>query len=286
MAKTLSRLSRGAAKREAYERLFPLVGDSALGEADLIVKMAVDDQASLLLTANELLTNAQESRFQTLLTKRCARKPLSRIQGVRHFWNYEFHINEHVLDPRPDSEVLVEQALLHLPDNDQSKILDLGTGSGCLILSVLGERTGCHGLGVDFSEDALKVARRNADKMGLSGRVEFQQGDWASEIGQRFDLVLCNPPYIDKADESWMEPEVLNHDPHSALFAANKGLADYETIFDQLHKLLKPDAIGLFEHGFQQRDVLKDLAIRSGLKVQGEFDDLSGNPRCLMLALK
>ncbi|MGB0843991.1 MAG: peptide chain release factor N(5)-glutamine methyltransferase [Alphaproteobacteria bacterium] len=278
-------LTRGQARRRTIEALQSIPDCDAKTEADWLIKHLIGDVGSLLLTADEPMTLEQQSRLEHLVSKRLAREPLSRVLGVKNFWRHEFQINQHVLDPRADSEVLVEQALNHIPINTKAAILDLGTGSGCLLLSVLADRPTCQGLGVDVSVDALQVAKANAKQLGLDARANFQQGSWATGLEQKFDLVLCNPPYIDEKDKSWMSPEVLGHDPHIALFADNQGLKDFDLIFAQLPTILKDDGLALLEHGFDQRGALVDLAHQHGLTVSGTYDDLGGNARCIALKL-
>lgn len=213
-------------------------------------------------------------------------KPLSRIYGSREFWGLEFEINEHTLDPRPDSETLIEIALNHFKDRPPQNILDLGTGSGCLLLSLLKEWPQARGIGVDLSFGAIKTARKNAKTLGVESRTAFINGSWGESIAAKFDLVIANPPYIESKVIPDLAKEVKNHDPILALDGGKDGLQDYNEIFSQLKTILKPDGVALFEIGFDQGDKVTRLSENHGLNRGRIYSDLAGNPRVVDMFLK
>jgi release factor glutamine methyltransferase len=239
----------------------------------------------LALVPDRSITPDELERINAFLARRIdAREPVSCILGRREFWSLEFRITPDVLDPRPDSETLVETALGLFPVQDRPlRVLDLGTGSGCLLLAVLHGRPRASGIGVDASEAALAVARQNAAQLGLADRAEFRRGDWGAGLDEAFDLVLCNPPYIAESERGRLPPEVLHHDPPAALFGGADGLDAYRIILPALRRLLAPGSCALFEIGAGQAERVSAIARASGLAVCAIRRDLAGRDRCVVL---
>jgi release factor glutamine methyltransferase len=224
-----------------------------------------------------------EARLATLVARRIDREPLARILGTREFWSLPFRVNDHTLVPRPDSETLVEAALEHVAGrHGPLSVLDLGTGSGCLLLAVLSEVAAAHGVGVDIDGAALAVARDNAHALGLGERAHFVQGDWATALGARFDLVLANPPYIATADVDGLEPEVAAFDPRRALDGGSGGLDCYRALAPQLPALLAPAATAVIEVGAGQAAAVAIILDRHQLGVAAVRRDLAGVERCIV----
>lgn len=186
--------------------------------------------------------------FEDAVKARAARQPVAQIIGTRAFWRHEFEVTPDVLDPRPDTETLVEVALAH----PFASVLDIGSGSGCILLSLLAERNGATGLGVDFSKPALEVARRNAERLGLAGRTAFRRSDWLAEVSERFDLIVSNPPYIDTPTYERLAPEVRDWEPRAALEAGADGLLAYRVIARQAKAGLQPGGTLCLEIGHDQ----------------------------------
>jgi release factor glutamine methyltransferase len=185
-----------------------------------------------------------------------------------------------VLVPRPDSETLIEAAVAHFGTAGPRTVLDLGTGSGALLLAALDQWPEARGLGVDISAAALAVAAANAERLGISGRASFRCGDWAEGIDKRFDLILCNPPYIAEGDA--LPVDVARWEPHGALFAGADGLADYRRLAPLMPRFLMPDGIACVEIGAGQEQAVRDLFAAEGLEVASRRD-LGGHVRCLEL---
>lgn len=227
------------------------------------------------------------STIESDLQERLSGKPLSRIYGYREFWSMRFDINQHTLDPRPDSETVIEVALKRFKDRGEEPktILDLGTGSGCLLLSLLSEFKNARGIGLDISYDAARMARKNAKTLKLLDRAAFLNGNWAESIDQKFDLIIANPPYIASKTIQTLEQEVRNHDPMRALDGGEDGLQDYNAIFSSLFSLLKTDGLALFEIGFDQGEDIQRLIEKHGLNCGGVHLDLAGNPRVVEIFL-
>ncbi len=217
--------------------------------------------------------------YDILINRRAAGEPVAHITGRREFWSLDLIVSPAVLIPRPDSETLIEVAL-RLCRPPPARILDLGTGSGALLLAALSEWPAATGLGIDASPAALAVAQANARHTGLADRAAFRLGDWGAGLAERFDLVLANPPYI--AENEPLSPEVRAHEPASALFAGADGLADYRRILPQLPGLLAPAGLALLEIGHTLGAALLALAAAQGLAA-ALYPDLAGRDRCVAL---
>ncbi len=212
-----------------------------------------------------------------LVARRAAREPLARIVGRREFWSREFALSPETFDPRPDSETVVEAALAARPAFRHA--LDLGTGSGCLLAALLVERPEAWGLAIDRSPGACRTARRNL--RGL--RAMVAAGDWARAVSGRFDLVVCNPPYIPSAVIAGLMPEVRDHDPALALDGGADGLDAYRAVLGDLPRLLAPGGAAVLELGLGQAEAVAALAETGGLQVERIHPDLAGIPRAMVL---
>lgn len=231
------------------------------------------DRVTLLLT--EDLDEDRADAFRALVARRAAREPVSQILGRRDFFGLSFRVTRDTLDPRPETEILVEAALARPFEH----ILDLGTGTGCILLSCLFNRPAARGLGVDISAAALDVARENAAALGLSDRVEFVQSDWFANVQGRFDLIVSNPPYIAQDEMAGLSPEVRDWEPHLALSPGGDGLGAYRAIAAGVGRFLAPGGRVLVEIGpTQARDVCAILA-DAGLYGIDVLRDLDGRDR-------
>ena len=227
--------------------------------------------------------SADMASFAPLIARREAREPLALILGRREFWGLEFAVSPATLIPRPESETLIEAAIaafLHRPP--PRLILDLGTGTGCLLLAALSEFPGAFGIGVDRSPAAAALAARNATSLQLADRAGIVCADWADALDGRFDLVLCNPPYIRSEDLGSLMPEVACHEPRSALDGGPDGFAAYRRLLPVLPRLLIPGSVAVLELGAGQAETAAELALQAGLA--GDLrPDLMAIPRALVL---
>ena len=210
-------------------------------------------------------------KFITLIEQRVSGAPISKIIGKRLFFNSEFFVNENVLDPRPETEVVVSVAL----EKNFSTVLDLGTGTGCIVISLLKERLDVVGVSVDISEECLNVAKINAETNGVLDRVKFIHSDWFSNVTSRFDLIVSNPPYIGLRELKDLSREVKNFDPKVALFGGRDGLNCYEAIFNDVSRFLNPGGRLITEVGYTQSSIVKKFFLNSGfidIKVTKDLD--------------
>ena len=281
----------------AADRLSDAGIESARADARLLLGMAIGrDEPVLPHEDASHFTDRQLMDFATLIERRLIGEPVSRMRGWREFWSLRFAISSATLDPRPDSETLVEQAcsFARLLQNDSHaplQLLDLGTGSGCLLLSCLSELTTAVGVGVDLNPDAIAIAHQNAVSLGLGARSHFIEQSFAkppAELGvgkamrQRcFDLILCNPPYIKSADIDGLAPDVAAFDPRLALDGGNDGFACWLEVLPVIAESLAPHGQAFVEIGDGQADELDVIAALSGLVPKGRFADLSGTTRVL-----
>lgn len=269
------------AQRIGAARLEAAGIENAAQEARLLLAHALGLTREELLRARDRLIDP--APFEALLARRAAREPTALILGHRAFWSLDLAVSPATLVPRPDSETLIEAALAAFPERASvRRILDLGTGTGCLLLAALAEFPAAFGIGVDRAPAAAWLARENARRNGLAGRAALLAGDWAAALGGVFDLVLSNPPYIPSADIAGLMPEVAAHEPLSALDGGADGLAAYRRIVAGLPRLLAPGGIAILELGIGQAPAVTGLAAAAGLVAQARAD-LAGIPRALVL---
>lgn len=251
------------------------VPDPGLDARLLVARAAGLTPERVLIEPDVALDRAALDRLEALLAARAARRPMAQILGFRDFWRHRFIVTPDVLDPRPETETLVAAAL-RAPFQ---RVLDLGTGSGAILLSLLAAREGATGLGTDLSEAALGVARRNAAALGLAGRVAFQRADWFDGVEGRFDLIVSNPPYIAAAELAGLAPEVRDHEPHLALSPGGDGLGAYRAIAAGAGRHLAPGGRLILEIGATQGAEVAGLLTAAGLVGVAILPDLDGRDR-------
>ena len=255
-------------------------------EARLLLAHALGGEASRI-SGNPEDAVADMDPYLGLIVRRAEREPLSHLTGRREFWSLDFQVGAAALDPRPDSEVVVEPALAALKDGPASaRIADFGTGTGCLLLSILSERPGDTGVGLDLSLAAVDLARENARRLDLADRTAFAVSDWGSALGAgkggRFDLIVANPPYIPSGEIDGLQPEVARYDPRLALDGGNDGLDAYRALAPDLGRLLASGGVGVLEIGAGQGAAVRGILGDSGLAIDGSGWDLGGIERCLV----
>ncbi|MGI8611782.1 MAG: peptide chain release factor N(5)-glutamine methyltransferase [Sphingomicrobium sp.] len=262
----------GAARRLAA------VSDTPLLDAELLLAHALGiDREQLALNPPDEIPHA----FEDLIARREGGEPVAYIVGRRAFWTIELEVAPGVLVPRPDSETLMDAAVAHFDGSaGPRRMLDLGTGSGALLLAALDQWRRSTGIGVDRSPAALAIAQRNATRLGMADRAEFRLGDWADGIDERFDLILCNPPYVAVSGD--LGPGVAEHEPNEALFAGEDGLDASRLRAPQFPRLLGEGGLAAVEIGFDQAASAASLLARDGLSAR-LARDLAGRPRALLL---
>ena len=253
--------------------------DTSRLDAELLMAEALHiDRDRLLLSPPD---RQVPERFWEMIKRRSDGEPVAYITGRRAFWNVELHVGPGVLVPRPDSEVLIASAIEHFEGSSgPRRILDLGTGPGTLLLAALDIWPEATGLGIDLSRQALTYASANARRLEFEPRVKLMQGNWATGLLEKFDLILCNPPYI--ADDAELGPGVREFEPDEALFAGREGLDAYRELAPQLPRLLNPEGLAAVEIGIGQAAAVTALLERDGLQAR-TADDFGGRERAVLL---
>ena len=257
-------------------------GDEADLDARFLAECVLDwDAARLLAHANEPEPAGFADTFHALVARRAAREPMAYVVGRQEFWGLEFEVSPAVLIPRPETELIVETALAAFPDAKGAlEIADVGVGSGCLAVALAKERPAARVVATDVSSAALDVARRNAARHGVNGRVELVETDLLNGIDRTFDLIVSNPPYVPESDRATLQPEVRDHEPPTALFGGRDGLAVIGRLLNRAAQWLKPNGRVIFEFGFGQSGAVTDLIAHArGLALLAVRDDLQGIPR-------
>jgi release factor glutamine methyltransferase len=275
--------------REAVHRAARRLADAGVPEAQaearrLFALGAGIEAGGVRAVADTPLAAEALARFNALVARRADHEPFAYIAGEREFWSLPFRVTPATLIPRPDTETVVEAALAHVRARSGNvlRILDLGTGSGCILLALVSELPRANGIGVDMSEAALEVAAVNARALGLADRAAFRRGNWTDGIAGPFDLIVSNPPYIPEGDIAALDADVARFEPHAALAGGRDGLDAYRAIAAAAPPLLAPGGALLLEVGFGQAEDVSTLLRGAGLDIHAVRADLAGIPRCVV----
>ena len=256
--------------------------DGAARDARVLTAFAIGIPISeLSLKLNELVSDQIISKLEKLILRRIDREPISKILGKREFWGRSFSINENVLDPRPDTETLIDFVI----EKPVKSVLELGTGSGAIAITLACEWKEVHVTAIDISEDALSLARSNAEKYNVQNKIHFLKSDWFETVRGSFDLIISNPPYIGLIEQDKISAEVLKFDPKIALFAGHDGLDAYRKIIPKLIKFLNPHGLVVLETGASQSNQVKYMMNAVGFIDAKIVEDLSGKDRLVTAKL-
>jgi release factor glutamine methyltransferase len=257
-------------------------------DARLLVEAAAEcSRADIVTDPYRALTPEQETALADYLSRRERREPVSHILGRKGFWKIMLNVNDKVLTPRPDTETVLDVVLKDFPEHAAWTVLDLGVGSGAILLAILAERPAAKGLGVDVSPDAIAVARDNAAALGLAGRTAFLRGDWTAGLAdENFDLVVSNPPYIASDVIETLEPEVRHYEPRIALDGGPDGLDAYRVLAPEILRVLKPGGRFAVEIGYDQKEPVEALFREAGAEGVRTVRDLADRDRVIAGAKK
>lgn len=259
--------------------------DTSRLDARILVGHAVKLEPSLLFArANRVLTDEESILVRDFAARRARHEPVARITGHRGFWSLDFLVTPDTLDPRADTETLVEAVLKSTAHYKSPRILDLGTGSGCILLAILTDWQGASGVGVDLNPGAVAIAAENAERLGLATRAAFRASDWCESLSETFDLIVSNPPYIADHERDQLAPDVRDFDPALALFAGADGLAAYRALIPAARGRIAASGRLFLEIGAGQGPAVSRLLAESAFRLVAEHPDLAGVVRCLEAA--
>jgi release factor glutamine methyltransferase len=288
----MSKITEEMTRIEALKHLGNVFRDIGIETAQRDARLLMLDAAGIVHTdliraPREALGPDGANKLAAHVEKRLMRVPVARILGEWEFWSLPFTLVAETLVPRPDSETVVAAALIALKERRHNseglRILDLGTGSGCLLVSLLHELPGATGVGVDIAPGAILTARHNAERNGVGTRAEFHQANWAEGITGPFDLIVSNPPYIADPIIDTLEPEVRVHDPRLALSGGRDGLDAYRAIADAVPALLAAQGVVALEIGSDQSESVPKIFAHLGYTLEGPFADFGARPRAIVL---
>ena len=256
---------------------------NSLLETKLLIKDILNVSEEKLISSTEVfLSDAQFEIYQSFLERRKQFEPIAYILNKREFWKDSFYINNSTLIPRQDSEIIIETVLKLLPDKDKKlKFADLGTGSGCLIISLLKEYKHSKGVGIDVSKEAIKVAERNKNILYDKRRLRLELADFSSFETSEFDVIVCNPPYVNKNDLNKLQEDIVSYEPHQAIFADEEGFTYYKKVIQNLNKNYKCCQKVFFEIGLGQAEAVSKLLKNNDFIIISIENDIAGIPRCI-----
>ena len=248
----------------------------------LMSKVFQKNRIDIILNCNKDLSNKEIMLYNNLIEQRSKKKPIAYLVGKKEFWKYEFDVNKSVLIPRPDTEIIIEQTLKLTKNKSRLKILDIGIGSGCILLSILKERESFYGTGIDISKKTLDICMVNVKKLHLNDRIRLFKSDIDNFNYGKYDLIVSNPPYIKKFDLKYMEKDVFDYEPLSALDGGLDGLFKIKKVINNSSKLIKKNGILILEIAYNQTDNVKKILRKNGYYIKDVAKDLAKNNRCIV----
>ncbi len=248
----------------------------------LMSKIFEKDRKFIILNSNKKLSEEKLEQFNCLINKRSKGEPIAYLLKKKDFWKYEFYVDKGILIPRPDSEVVVDQILKLTNNKDNLRILDIGVGSGCLLLSVLKERKNFHGVGIDISKKCIDISNINALKLKISNRVKFFKSDVDNFKFGKYDLIVSNPPYIKMIDFNSLKKDVINFEPKLALYGGLDGTSEIRKVIKKSSELIKKNGIFILEIAYDQKNKVIKLLRDKGFYINNVLKDLADNDRCIV----
>ena len=267
----------------AYQDLKKSNIKSALIDSEILLSQAINKSREfIILNSNYDVSEKEYRYFKEMVNQRLRGKPIAYITGKKFFWKDEFLINEKVLIPRPDTEIIVEQVLKIFKNKTKINFLDIGIGSGCILLSILKERKDFRATGIDISNHALKVCKINAYKLGVKNRIKLFKSDIDKFNKEKYDLIISNPPYIKNLDLTYLEKDIAKFEPKIALDGGLDGISEIRKIIKKSSELIKNNGKLIIEIGYDQKDEVKQLLRKDGFFINSVEKDLANNDRCII----
>ena len=240
------------------------------------------DKRYIILNPKQNLNDGQLSDFMSLIEKRKKGEPIAYLINKKEFWNNEFFVNKDVLIPRPDTELIVEEVLKIYSKNTHLQVLDIGTGSGCILLSILKERKYFHGTGIDISKKSINVSKFNAKKLNLVNRIKFFHSSVDNFTAGKYDLIVSNPPYIELVSLKYLEKDIVNFEPKLALSGGFDGFSKIRKVINKANCLIKKNGKFILEIGFNQKNKVKEILKQEGFYINKAVRDYGNNDRCII----
>ena len=256
---------------------------SASIDCEILMSKALDkDRKYIILNPKKKLENYELTYFDSLIKERSYGKPIAYLTEKKYFWNSEFLIKKDVLIPRPDTEIIIEQVLKLNKNRFKQRVLDIGVGSGCILLSLLKEKKDFYGTGIDKSAKCISLSQINAQRLGLTNRVKFFKSDVDNFLNGKYDLIISNPPYINKYDLKYLDKGIAGFEPKLALNGGLDGLSEIRKVIRKSSELVKKKGKFILEIGFDQKNKIKSLLINNGFYINKVVKDLAKNDRCIV----
>ena len=258
------------------------ISNPCLDSEILLSKSINKEKKYIILNPKKTLSNKQLNTFNNLIDRRKKGEPIAYLINKKEFWKYEFYVNKNVLIPRPDSELIIEQVLKLYSKDSNLQVLDIGTGSGCILLSLLKERMSFYGTGIDISKQSIKVSKFNAKKLKVANRVKFYNSDVDNfQIG-KYDIIVSNPPYIELLNLKYLEKDVASFEPMLALNGGFDGFSKIKKVINKASRLIKKKGKLILEIGFSQKNKVKEILKKEGFYVNKIQKDYGNNDRCIV----
>jgi len=252
-------------------------------DSEILLSKAINkDRKYILLNSKENLKTVYLNKFYNFIKRRKKGEPIAYIINKKEFWKDTFYVNKNVLIPRPDTELIVEQALKYSPKDSQLQILDIGTGSGCILLSILNERPNFYGTGIDISKKTITICKYNAKMLKLTNRVKFYNSDVDNFENGKYDIIVSNPPYIEFNNLKYLEKDVVNFEPKLALSGGFDGFSEIRKVIKKASDLIKINGKLIIEIGFNQKSKALELLKKNGFYINKTLKDYGKNDRCII----
>ena len=271
------------ALKEGREKLQMNNINSSLLDSEILISKAIrKDRKFVILNLDQEIKKKNYDYFYELINERARGKPIAYLIGKKDFWKYEFIINENVLVPRPDTEIIVDKVLKIFKNKSKINFLDIGVGSGCILLSILREKKNFMGTGIDLSKESLEICKINADKLGVKNRTKLIKSDIDNFVYGKYDLIISNPPYIKKLDLKYLDRDVTNFEPKLALDGGLDGLSEIRKVVNKSCELIKRKGKLILEIAFDQKYETKELLRKNGFYINCVIKDFAKNDRCIV----
>ena len=262
------------------------IKSASLDTEILMSSVIKKDRKYVILNLNQILSNKDVNDFHHLVDQRARGKPIAYLTGKKDFWNNEFEVSKDTLIPRPDSELIVEEILIETKNKSKLNILDIGVGTGCLLLSVLKERPNFYGVGVDISQKCIDISKKNTLNLNSINRTKFFKSDIDNFIYGKYDLILSNPPYINKLDLQYLEKDVIGFEPKTALDGGLDGISVIRKVINKSSELIKTNGKLILEIGCDQTELIKKMLNKKGFYINEIVKDLAKKDRCIISTKK